>query len=98
MQRGSVGGGFAFLGALCLVSYLLAISDSDDREWLAWRRAFTSEELQAVWERRHSSALILLVVVGKVYDVSAGRDHYVNAEYEGFAGVGAGQCAASRAT
>ena len=40
-----------------------------------------------VWARRESAPLLLLVVVGKVYNVSAGRAFYgsVGAGYEGFA-------------
>ena len=42
----------AFLGALSTVWYLNLISDTDDREWLAWRRVYTSDELQAKSYRR----------------------------------------------
>ena len=75
-----------FLGALGTVWYLLFfISATDDREWLAWRRVYTSDELQAVWQRRQQYPLLLLVVVGKVYDVSTGREYYADGSYEGFA-------------
>ena len=77
----------SFLGALSTVSYLFSIADTDDREWLAWRRVYSTDELRAVWERRESDPLLLLIVVGKVFDVSAGRTYYGSegAGYEGFA-------------
>ena len=48
---------------------------------------YTTDELKAVWERREADPLLLLVVVGKVYDVSSGRTFYGSegAGYEGFA-------------
>ena len=48
---------------------------------------YSTRELEAVWARRESAPLLLLVVVGKVYNVSAGRAFYgsVGAGYEGFA-------------
>ena len=75
----------AFFGALGTVWYLNLISDTDDREWLAWRRVYTSNELQTVWKRRQLDPLLLLVAVGKVYDVSTGRQYYADGSYEGFA-------------